>query len=129
MNNEDVYYEEFSRKPKNKFEIGDVVRLLDGDGRPHLIDGLYWTWSIHHENGGWWEYSFADSGPKGTMNERNLELYIDKNGIERTCRLLEDMMHVIPVDDDFAVICNEDQSPFNKETFIQQFKEKLLKGY
>lgn len=123
MNN---YLVNRNEKPKNKFEIGDLVRLKDGDGRPHLIDGLFWTWSIHHENGGWWEYGFADSG-QGTMDEGNLTLYVDKNGIERACKILEKMMHVIPVDDDFSVICNEDSSPFNKEEFIQQFKEKLLK--
>lgn len=123
MNNEDVYYEEFSRKPKNKFEIGDVVRLLDGDGRPHQINSMYWTWSSCHKDGGWWEYSFIDSGPNGgTMNEENLAYFIDKRIVERACNFLND--NITPVDENFAVVCN-DQGTFSKEQFIEVFKQFL----
>lgn len=111
--------------PKNKFEIGDVVRLKDGDGRPHQISELWWTWSVRHNRGGWWEYRFADSGPRESMGEYNLAPFIDKRLVERACKILED--NITPVDDEFAVLCNN-EGLFSKEQFIKMFKEILTQN-
>ena len=111
--------------PKNKFEIGDVVRLKDGDGRPHQISELWWTWSVRHNRGGWWEYRFADSGPRESMGEYNLDYFIDNRLVEKACKILED--NITPVDDEFAVLCNNEGS-FSKEQFIKMFKEILTQN-
>ena len=63
-------------KTRNKFEIRDVVRLKDGDGRPHTITGMYWTYYCRAtlEKPGYWTYQFEDGG---SMGEYNLSYYIN----------------------------------------------------
>ena len=113
------------QKTKNKFEIRDVVRLKDGDGRPHTITGMYWTFygRATFETPGYWTYQFEDGG---SMEEYNLSYYINPKWAEFACEQLDTLMHVISVDDEFSVICNEDSTPFLKKEFIQRFKDSLL---
>ena len=112
-------------KTRNKFEIRDVVRLNDGDGRPHTIKGMFWTFYSRatSEKPGYWTYEFEDGG---RMNEYNLSYYINPKWAEFACKQLNTLMHVIPVDDEFSVICNEDSTSFSKKEFIQRFKDSLL---
>lgn len=114
-------------KTKNKFEIKDVVRLKDGDGRPHTITGMFWTFYSRQQTtgqpAGYWTYEFEDGG---SMGEYNLSYYINPRWAEFACEQLDTLMHVISVDDEFSVICNEDSTPFSKEEFIQKFKKSLL---
>lgn len=116
------------QKTKNKFEIRDVVRLKDGDGRPHTITGMFWTFYSRPLPGqpiGYWTYEFEDGG---RMNEYNLSYYINPKWAEFACEQLDTLMHVIPVDDEFSVICNENSTPFSKKEFIQKFKKSLLEN-
>lgn len=114
------------QKTKNKFEIGDVVRLIDGDGRPHYITRIHWTFygrPLPGQPVGYWDYGFDDGRH---MNEDNLRLYVNPRWAEFACKQLNNLMHVIPVDDEFSVICNDDSTSFSKKEFIQRFKDSLL---
>lgn len=72
-------------KPIPKYEIGELVSITFGDGRPHQITRIEWHDGLHCD--GWWKYYFSD---KRTPNDENeLKPFIDKHLLERIYRLLE----------------------------------------
>lgn len=67
-------------KTEAKYEVGQLVRLLDGDGRPHLIRDRTWQLPWREEFDGWWDYQL-----EGNVHspESNLVPYIDKHLLGR----------------------------------------------
>jgi len=69
--------------PKRKYKDGELVRFIDGDGRPHQVRYARWMIPMHGE--GYWEYQLE--GNRHSM-ESSLKPFIDVVLISNICMWL-----------------------------------------
>ena len=58
----------------------ELVKYIDGDGRPHQIESVAWNPGMGKPNDGWWEYRFVDNR---IGQESELVPFIDEILLER----------------------------------------------
>ena len=62
-------------KHKQKYEIGQLVKYKDGDGRPHQIHKVEWDPGLGRPNDGFYIYTFVDNGK---AMESSIVPFVDK---------------------------------------------------
>ena len=83
-------------KPKPKYKKGQLVRLKDGDGRPHHIKKIEW----YHYGTGDWHYRYYLTN-NHDMAESNLAPFLDEVLLEQLCNymLCVDFGNYFPIEE------------------------------
>jgi len=96
------------------FNVRDIVRFKNGDGRPHYIIGRNWINYPFKDNDGCWQYTFPD----GAGLEPDLQYYIDQRQLNKTLNFLEN------IDLDKYTIANGEV--FVPSKLVDDYKRMLL---